>query len=98
MTIENYKKKVAVSKVHFEFKEKMKESFTEFFKISGKYDYNADLLTQSLKIFEKYKDEFHENYTNFMEISKMTSDNIEAWKHFIQIYEETKDKSKMKAV
>jgi len=97
-TVENYKNKVTVCKVHLEFKEKMNYSLTEFFIISGKYDHNADLLTQSLKIFEKYKDEFQENYTYFLEISKITSDNLEAWKHFIQIYEEIKEKTKMKAV
>jgi len=37
-TVENYKKKVAVSQIHLEYKEKINYSLTEFFKISGKYD------------------------------------------------------------
>jgi len=76
----------------------MNYSLTEFFKISGKYDHNADFLTQSLKIFEKFKEEFKNSYINFLEISKVANDNIELWMAFPTFYEEIKDKSDMSVV
>ena len=50
-TIQDYKKKVAVNQVYLEFKKIFNDSLTEVFKISGKFDHNADYLKQSLKIF-----------------------------------------------
>jgi len=74
-TVENYKKKVAVSKVHLEYKEKMNYSLTEFFKISGKHNNNIDFIKQSLKIFEQNKEEFQDSYTSFLDITDVKVSN-----------------------
>jgi len=55
LNVEDYKKKIAVCRIHLEYKNKMNDSLTEFFKISGKFGHNIDILKQSLEIFEKYK-------------------------------------------
>ena len=39
---EKQKKRVAVSQVHLDYKEKMNYTLTDFFKISEKYDYVPD--------------------------------------------------------
>jgi len=91
-TVENYKKKVAVSQVHFEFKEKMNYTLTDFFKISEKYDHKVDFLTQSLKIFQQNQEEFHDNYTNFLENIDFTVENYEKKVAVSQVHLEFKEK------
>jgi len=91
-TTENYKNKIAFCQVHLEFKEKMNESLTEFFIISGKYDHNVDFLTQSLKIFQQNKEEFQDTYTNFLKNLDFTVKNYKKKVAISQVHLEFKEK------
>jgi len=74
-TVYNYQEKIAVSRVHLEFKEKMNESLIKFIKNSGKFDNDISYLKKSMKIFQQYKDDFHNNYTSFLEKFCITDEN-----------------------
>jgi len=70
----------------------MNYSLTEFLKISEKYDYSDDFLTQSLEIFEKYKEEFQDTYTNFLEKLDFTVKNYKKKVAVSQVHLEFKEK------
>jgi len=91
-TVENYKKRVTVSQVYHEFKETLNYTLTEFFIISGKYDHNADFLTQTLKKFQQNKEEFQDSYTNFLEKLDFTVENYEKRVAVSQVHLEYKKK------
>jgi len=84
-------KRVTVSQVYHEFKETLNYTLTEFFIISGKYDHNADFLTQTLNKFQQNKEEFQDSYTNFLEKLDFTVENYKKKVAVSQVHLEFKE-------
>jgi len=61
------RKDLPVSQIHLEYKEKMNFTYTNFFKISEKYDYNDYFLTQNLKKFQQNQEKIQDSFTNVLE-------------------------------
>jgi len=53
----------------------MNYTHIDFFKISEKYDYNDDFLTQTLKKFQQNQVEFQDSYINFLEKLDFNGEN-----------------------